>query len=293
MTVLLVASSQPRVGRSTIAAGVAYMLAREGAPVTLARLAGDDSAALDAAAFAALEYVPALATPVSAPDIASASGDVVVEAPPGPVAQLARDLNAKVIVVGEPSSPNVDVPVEHLAGVVVARVASSRIDVVRPTGVLASLPEDRVLAAPSIEDIAASINATWLHETEVPQSIDRVMLGTVASDAASPYFANRERICVLTRYDKTDIQLAALLTDLSCLVITAGGEPSPYLIDRVRGRREEVVVLETVLSTVEAMETIEGLYGRSRFAGEGKLVRIVEMLNAAGFVPPLLVAGKP
>ena len=292
MAVLIVASTEPRAGRSTVAAGIAYGLARDGAPVTLARLAGDDSAGPDAAAFAELEYMPALTAPASIDELKSATGDLVVEAPAGSVAETMRALGAKAIGVGSATSPALDVPAEMLAGVVLTRVPASQLAVVRGrANVLAALPEDRVLAAPSVEDIARALDATWLHQTEETPPVDRVMLGTVASDAASPYFANRERICVITRYDKTDIQLAALLTDLSCMVITAGGEPSPYLIDRVRGRREEVALMETALSTPDAMETIEGLYGTSRFAGEGKLARIVAMLDEAGFVAPLPVAG--
>ena len=34
-------------------------------------------------------------------------------------------------------------------------------------------------------------------------SIDRVMIGTVSSDAASPYFGEGRRTCVITRFDKS------------------------------------------------------------------------------------------
>jgi BioD-like phosphotransacetylase family protein len=114
-------------------------------------------------------------------------------------------------------------------------------------------------------------------------AIERVLIGTVASDAASPYFAARERKCVVTRYDKTDIQLAALLTDLELLVLTGGGEPSPYLLDRVASERNGVSVLVAEEDTVDAMRAIEGLYMRSRFEGQGKLERAVALLDEAGF----------
>jgi hypothetical protein len=109
------------------------------------------------------------------------------------------------------------------------------------------------------------------------------MIGTVASDAAAPYFRNRARTCVVTRYDKTDIQLAALQTDMACLVLTGGGEPSPYLLDRVRGSRDDVAVLLAEASTVEAVRIIEPLYAASRFEGQGKLERAIALLDAANF----------
>jgi hypothetical protein len=105
MAVLIVASTEPRAGRSTVAAGIAYRLARDGAPVTLARLAGDDSAGPDAAAFAELEYMPALTAPASIDELKSATGDLVVEAPAGSVAETMRALGAKAIGVGSATSP--------------------------------------------------------------------------------------------------------------------------------------------------------------------------------------------
>jgi BioD-like phosphotransacetylase family protein len=148
--------------------------------------------------------------------------------------------------------------------------------------VLAALPEDRVLAAPSVEDIARAVEARWLAEAQPRGSIDRVMIGTVASDAASPYFGARDRKAVVTRYDKTDIQLAALLTDVDLLVLTGGGEPSPYLMDRVHGTREDISVVVAEEDTVDAMRAIEGLYGASRFDGSGKMLRAAELLDEAG-----------
>jgi DRTGG domain len=289
MGVLIVASSQPRVGRSLVAAALAYRIARDGKPVTLARLGGDESAEPDASTFASIEYLVSPEKPVAAGDVASLSGDVVLEAPAGPVKEIADHLGARVVVVASSSSaPATDVADDAIAGTIVTKVPDSEVSAVSArSGLLAVFPEDRILAAPSIADIAAKLNARWLHESGDHASIERVMLGTVASDAASPYFSNRERKCVITRYDKTDIQLAALFTDLACMVITGEGEPSPYLIDRVSGRREEVALMQASGTTVDVMAALEDLFGESRFDGGGKLQRAVELLDAAN-VPEVL-----
>jgi BioD-like phosphotransacetylase family protein len=273
MGVLIIASSEPRVGRSTIAAALAYRYGRDGTPVALARLAGDDSAEADAGAFASLEYITAPDAPATADGLKrlASSGNVIVEAPPGDVAPLAGALNARVIDVRSPSSP-------ALAGAAQAIIIGAQ-----PGGAGdgIALPEDRTLAAPSVGDIAAALRGKWLIESAAQGSIGRVMIGTVASDAASPYFEARESKCVVTRYDKTDIQLAALLTDMELLVLTGGGDPSPYLLDRV-AHRPEISVLLAETDTVDAMRSIEGLFGRSRFEGQGKLERAVELLDEAG-----------
>lgn len=278
MSVILVASSEPRVGRSLIAAVLAYRLGRAGKPVTLARLDGDGSAAPDAVAFASLDYMTSLGKPIAVADVASL-GDVVLEAPAGSIRDIAVQLGARVVAVAAPTSSAVDAGDGSLAATVLTRVPASSTKNATPEGVLAALPEDYVLAAPSVSDIAATIEATWLAGKMRPYSIDRVMIGTVASDAASPYFGDHRRTCVITRFDKTDIQLAALLTDLQCLVLTGVGAPSPYLLDRVAS--EDVAVLQTSGSTPDTMRAIEGLYALSRFEGEGKLLRAVELLDQA------------
>lgn len=289
MSVLLIASSEPRAGRSVIAAAIAYRIGRAGTPATLARLDGDESAVADAAAFAALEGIVTPGKPVSAADVAHLTGAVVLEGPAGSVKSLADSLKARIIVVGHATSAAIDAPSSALVGAIVTRVPAADIAAVSARGgVLAVLPEDRTLAAPSVSDVASALQARWLAGEGDRGSFDRIMIGTVSSDAASPYFGNRARTCVITRFDKTDVQLAALQTDIECLVITGGGEPSPYLLDRVRGTRDAIAVLLAPDSTVETMRAIESLYATSRFEGNGKLARAVELLDEAG-VPVTLI----
>lgn len=284
MSILVVASAEPGAGRSLVAAALAYRLGREGRAVTLARLAGDSGADADAATFSRLDGIVAPLAPVEQAQVASLSGDVILEAPAGSVDGLVRALDARALVVGGPASAmDVGAPPDRVAGHVLTNVPVHAVSTVaQRAAVLAVLPEDRVLAAPSIADIADALRAEWLIQQGASGGVERVMIGTVASDAASPYFGNRERTCVVTRFDKTDIQLAALLTDVECMVITGGGRPSPYLLDRVRGTRDDVAVLLAPENTVETMRVIEGLYGRSRFDGRVKLERAVALLDEAG-----------
>lgn len=287
MTTLIIASTEPRSGRTAIAAALAYRAARDGRPITVARLAGDDSAVADAIAFAALDGLTAPAAPIDAAAASSVTGDLILEAPPGSVDALAAQLGAKVIVVAGPHSPTLVVPPSILAGTIVTNVPTSAVPTVsQRSDALAVIPEDRTLAAPSVADIASALKARTLAEGE-GDAIGRVMIGTVASDAASPYFGNRASTCVITRFDKTDIQLAALNTDLQCLVLTGGGEPSPYLIDRIAGHRPDVAVLLAEGTTVDAMRQIEPLFGASRFSGQTKLDRIVALLDEANVNLPL------
>jgi BioD-like phosphotransacetylase family protein len=280
MSILLVASAEPRAGRSVIAAALAYRLGRDGHAVTLARLAGDDSADFDARTFASLEGIvsPGAAVDAAGLQTLAKSANVIAEAPPGPVTKLASSLRAKVLAVATPSSPALDA----LVGTIVTNApADTFAEQSGRAGVIAVLPEDRVLAAPSVEDIAASLRAEWLVRSAGLTSIGRVTIGTVASDAAQPYFSGREHQCVVTRFDKTDVQLAALGTDVDVLVLTGGGQPSPYVLDRVAGTRDDIAVLLAADDTPHVMRSIEGLYSRGRFDGAAKLARAVELLDEA------------
>lgn len=279
MSVLIVASSEARAGRSLVAAALAYRMGRAGKPVTLARLTGDASADGDAKAFAALEGVTSPGRALALDAAKALGANLVLEAPPGSVASVASALNGRVLVVGEGAGA---APADSLVGRVLSRVpaAQTRAAAGRP-GVLAALPEDAVLAAPSLADIAAAVEGRWLAGDASGAGIGGVMVGTVASDAASPYFDARAAKCVVTRFDKVDVQLAALQGDVACLVITGGGEPSPYLVDRVRSLGDGVALLLASGSTVETMRAIEPLYGLSRFEGQPKLDRIVVLLDDA------------
>jgi BioD-like phosphotransacetylase family protein len=283
VSILIVASAEPHAGKSVIAAAIAWRMARDGRAVTLARLGGDAGAAADAATFATVDGLTSPGAPIDAASLAGLGdmADVIVEAPAGPIAASAAQIGAKVLVVATATSPALDAGAAA-AGTIITRAPAADVDkLATRDGVIAVLPEDRVLAAPSVDDIAATINGRWLAEAEPRGSIDRVMIGTIASDAGSPYFGARERKAVVTRYDKTDVQLAALLTDMELLVLTGGGEPSPYLIDRVRGTRDDISVVVAEDDTVGVVRAIEGLYGASRFDGAGKMLRAVELLDAA------------
>ncbi|MBI2723856.1 MAG: hypothetical protein HYX50_02225 [Chloroflexi bacterium] len=279
MSIILVTSSTPRAGRSLVAAALAYRLGRAGHAVTLVRLAGDDSAEADARAFAALEGVVSPGVPYTVEQLKSVPGEVIGEAPVGPAQEVAAGLGARIIAVQADIDAPADAP--RIGSVVMRARASDIARLAGSEGVIAVLPEDDALAAPSVSDIATAIHARWLTGDDAGAAIDTVMIGTVSSDSASPYFANRRRTCVITRFDKTDIQLAALQTDVECLVMTGGGEPSPFLIDRVRGSREHVAVLLAPDSTVATMRAIEPLFGQSRFSGQAKLERAVDLLDAA------------
>jgi hypothetical protein len=309
MNVLIVTSAQAGDGKSTIAAGLAQHLLAGGRRVHILRVQGSDAAPAerDAALPAALPGVrsPGQALPLSEADkaVKEAAGDgvAVVEAEPAEAREAASAWGAGAVVVqragatalrqaqgavlrqAQGAAATVGIAGEK-AALAVTAVAAADLSKVRAAlevkGLrpLLVLPEDRTLAAPRLGDLARALEASVLcdgaGEDEV---IERIMIGSVASDPGAPYFSMHERKAVLTRSEKTDVQLAALCTPLVCLLLTGGQQPSPYLFDRAHSLG--VPVLLTARSTVEAMEALGEAYAGARFGGERKLERLRVLLT--------------
>ena len=297
MNTLIVTSAQPGDGKSTIAAALALHLLAGGRRVHVLRVRGSDAASAerDATLLAALPGPStagspgrALSLPEAGEAVKEAAGDgvAVVEAEPAEAREAASAWGAGAVVVqraGATYTTTLDIAAEKTA-VAVTAVAAADLSKVRAAVVtqglppLLVLPEDRTLAAPRLGELTRVLEASFLcdgaNEDEV---IERIMIGSVGHDPGTPYFSMHERKAVLTRFDKTDVQLAALGTPLVCLLLTGGQRPSPYLFDRAQSLG--VPVLLTARNTVDAMEALGEAYAGARFGGARKLERLRDLLT--------------
>jgi BioD-like phosphotransacetylase family protein len=303
MDALIVTSAQAGDGKSTIAAGLALHLLAGGRRVHVLRVQGSDaaSAARDATLLAAVPGVrsPGWALSLSeagkAVKGAASDGVAIVEAEPAEAREAVSAWGAGAVVVqragaieaalrqAQGAAASLGIADEKTAVAVTAAVVADLSKLrealvaqgLRP---LLVLPEDRTLAAPRLGELVRALEASFLcdgvGEDEV---IERVMIGSVASDPGGPYFSMHERKAVLTRFEKTDVQLAALGTPLVCLLLTGGQRPSPYLFDRAQSLG--VPVLLTARGTVDAMEALGEAYAGARFGGARKLERLRELLT--------------
>ncbi len=303
MPTIIVASLQPREGRTVTTAGMGACLAEDGRAVHLLRLrtgdAADPAAEEDARILAA---VPGCASPGSSVNEAEVQAQAaddaaltcLIEAPPGVPDQVAGRLSARVILVtGRVEERNVDDLAataealgDALIGVVVTRQPERSLASVqavlaeRGLTCLAALPEDRLLAGPTINEMAEALNASPLVESgNEDEAVEFVMVGSLSADPGQPYFLQHESKAVLNRFDRMDLHLGALATEPDCLILTGGGQPTPYLLDRVRGSDHAVTVLSSSDGTVRALEALDELYGRTRFSGRRKLARAREMFR--------------
>lgn len=302
MRTLLFLAPQPNAGKTAVSAGLSLHLAYQGRRVLALRIGdpADPAAAADAHTLATLPFAHGRGgRPLSLDEAAALAADparpveiLFLEVDPGPLAEQATEqFDARVVLVGrgEAALDALAATAQALGprplAVVLTAVPHRRVSAARAAAaaaglpVLAVLPEDRVLYAPSVGEIIDSLDAeVILGDPDPSQTIEHILINPVTTDPGQPYYARLRNKAVITRSDKTDLQLAALQTQTDMLILTGGLPPSPYTIDRAAG--EEVPLLLTRADTRQAVFLLEDVYARSRFTGATKLARMSELLKA-------------
>ena len=285
MPTVYVTSIEPGAGKTGVAAAIARHYAYQGIPTKLVRFTGGDHAADDAKYFAGLFFVPGSPEAPVEPGVFSDPGSrdlAVVEGEPGDAPEGAR-----VVLVGRGAAPAAPEGMEP-AAIVVTRVASGDIESIPAEAggaQVIALAEDRTLAGFTVSNVQRLLNAEVLVEAEPATTCDHLVIAPIGSDAGQPYFRRFERAAMVARYDKTDMQLAALRAQPVVLILTGGRRPSEYLFDAARAA--EVPVLLSRTDTENTILALETVFDETRFEGEAKLDRMSELLEGANFADAL------
>ncbi|MDE2788715.1 MAG: AAA family ATPase [Chloroflexota bacterium] len=297
MSVILVASHQPGAGKTSVAAGLATLIARSGARVSVCKPLSPAGRTDPDAMYFAQNFRGSIAVTTSSEDdagldvVASAvrsltgiSEHVIVEvansasssgAASPIVSGLAERLSARVVTVFgyEPDTTAVSVSGAvatlgfRLAGVVInqtpryqTRRAEALLSELSAAGVpvIGALPEDRTLLSLSLDQLEASLGGRWELEPEDRDAwIDRFLIGGNIMDSGAGYFGRYGHQAVITRAERPDIQMASLVQDTRCLVLTGGSRPTEYI--RVEATKRRVPVLLVDQSTVATADAVGGL----------------------------------
>lgn len=144
--------------------------------------------------------------------------------------------------------------------------------------VWAILPQDRILQAASVSELAEGLGAEILScPGDCDMLVENVAVGAMNVDSALSYFRRTPNKAVITGGDRADIQLAALETSTRCLILTGNIRPSPMIL--ARAEEAGVPVLLCPQDTLHAVEIVEGYFGRSRFQQRPKIERFTAMLE--------------
>jgi len=293
MPVLQIVSTKERAGKTAVAVALAQGFASSGR-VRLIRAGSGPAAGADATTFAGYTFATTLGAPVSPEALSLPENEIVVVEADARVTPLA---NAPALVVVRGAIRDEDRALtslgDRLVGTIATDVPASRIEDVareltnaglRP---LAVLPEDRMLAAPSVGEIRDMLDAEVLYEGENElEVVEDVLLSPVYSDPASPHFRRFKSKAVLAPYNKTDLHLAVIETQAACLVLTGGGTPSPYVVNRAQG--EATTVMLAPHETPATVSALSDVWLTSRFRGERKAEAMQALLEGRLDIPGLL-----
>jgi BioD-like phosphotransacetylase family protein len=177
---------------------------------------------------------------------------------------------------------------ERLLGVVANRVPDEEIDFVLEVAspylerqgipLLGALPLREELRAISVEELADVLGGEFLAmEQRGKALIENMVVGAMSVEQAMPRI---RRVCgtkaVITGGDRADMQLVALETATNCLILTGNLHPVPEVLRRAE--EAGVPVLLVRHNTLETVEAIERVFGKTRLGQEAKLEQFEALL---------------
>jgi len=139
------------------------------------------------------------------------------------------------------------------------------------------LPEVQSLKALTVAELVDVLRAEVLTEHYDPEAlVETFTVGAMTAEAALRMFRKQTNKAVITGGDRTDIQLAALETATTCLVLTGNLNPSPLIVKQAD--EFGVAVLLVHPNTIETVEAIERVFGKTRLGQTAKLERFEALL---------------
>ena len=139
------------------------------------------------------------------------------------------------------------------------------------------LPYEQLLMSVTIAEIIDMLDARVLTGEGLGQRlVENLTVGAMTVESALPRFRRQLNKAVITGGDRADIQAAALETSTSVLVLTGNLQPSPAILKMAED--QGVAVLLARQSTIEAVEAVEKIFGRTRLGQAEKLNRFQAMV---------------
>ena len=236
----------------------------------------------------------------SGADISIVEGLSGLEGPLGSASnRLAQDMDAAaIVVIGY--TPNLDLEDvlrarklfgDRLAGIVLNGVTRYKLREVKAqlvprieaegVKVLAAIPEDRRLLGVSVGQLAQHLDGKFLNwEEKRDNFVEHYIIGGMILDWGVLYFERFANKAVIVRGDRPDIQMAALKTSTSCIVLTGGHPPIQY-VDYEAGE-EEVPLIQVETNTLDTATALESLQERVLFDHPMKQEQFRELMSQHG-----------
>lgn len=144
--------------------------------------------------------------------------------------------------------------------------------------VFGTLLEDAQLAGVTVSDLHEFLGGQLIGNPEWSNHlVEHMMIGAMGAESALSHFRRRANKAVITGGDRGDLQLAALETSTSVLVLTGNVRPMPNVLDRAEERSVPIIVVPDDTSTT--VERAERVFGHIRFKQTAKVERFTSMID--------------
>ena len=155
--------------------------------------------------------------------------------------------------------------------------------------VLGAIPEDRRMLAVTVGQLVEHIDGRFVSgEDGGDKLVENIMIGGLVLEWGINYFGRFENKAVMVRGDRPDIQMAALDTPTSCLILTGGIDPTQYV--NYESKEEEVPLVVVDLDTHQSATRLETLYERASVHHPAKLEVFQDLLASNVNLDPLSIA---
>jgi BioD-like phosphotransacetylase family protein len=148
----------------------------------------------------------------------------------------------------------------------------------RGVPVFGILPEVRGLAALTLGELVDILQPELLTKVIRPSAlIENLTVGAMTAEAALSRFRRYANKAVITGGDRTDIQLAALETSTTCLILTGNLRPSPLVVKQANEFGVPILLVHN--NTMETIEKVECNFGKTHFRQTNKLDQFKNLLD--------------
>ncbi len=130
--------------------------------------------------------------------------------------------------------------------------------------VVGVLPNDPRLAAITVRDLGEHLGAQFI-DGDQNRLVENLSVGAMGADTALRFFRRKPNKAVITGGDRVDLQIAALETSTSCLVLTGNVRPSATVL--ARAEEQNVTILLASEDTLGTVQRAESLLDHMRFGG--------------------------
>lgn len=210
--------------------------------------------------------------------------------------KIIRMLNAKVILV-DPYLEGAcldciltgkELLKNRLLGVIINMVEPSNIEYVHQNIVpyleskniqtLGVIPVDKVLNSTSVKQLNGMLNGEIITaQDKTDKMVENLSIGAMAVDDALKYFSRKRNKAVITGGDRPDMQLAALETSTSCLILTGHYRPNEIITAKAEAQGVPIILAKG--DTFSTIETLENAIGKIRIREDIKVKRAREIIS--------------